>query len=103
MAFRQNEIRESDREAVRQFGRLNTHFDLIDFCDTAALISCLDLIIAVDTSCCASRGGDGQANLDSSGVRGRLALGNTARGQSVVDTRASVPPALSRRKVAPGV
>ena len=46
----QNEIRESDREAVTQFGRLNTHFDRIGFCDTAALISCLDLIVTVDTS-----------------------------------------------------
>jgi Tfp pilus assembly protein PilF len=46
----QNEIRESDREAVTQLGRLNTHFDRIGFCDTAALISCLDLIVAVDTS-----------------------------------------------------
>ncbi len=48
--FVQNEIRESDREAVTQFGRLNTHFDGLDFCDTAALISCLDLIVTVDTS-----------------------------------------------------
>ena len=48
--FVQNEIREFDREAVTQFGRLNTHFDLIGFCDTAALISCLDLIVTVDTS-----------------------------------------------------
>jgi Flp pilus assembly protein TadD len=48
--FVQNEIRKSDREAVTQFGRLNTHFDLTDFCDTAALVSCLDLIVTVDTS-----------------------------------------------------
>ena len=48
--FVQNEIRESDREAVTQFGRLNTHFDQIGFCDAAALISCLDLIVTVDTS-----------------------------------------------------
>jgi Flp pilus assembly protein TadD len=49
--FIQNEIRESDLEAVRQFGRLRTHCEgIVDFCDTAALISRLDLIVTVDTS-----------------------------------------------------
>jgi hypothetical protein len=37
---------------VQALGRsgLNTHFDRIGFCNTAALISCVDLIVTVDTS-----------------------------------------------------
>jgi ADP-heptose:LPS heptosyltransferase len=47
----QKEIREIDLEALGKEGNINEHQnELIDFSDTAALISHLDLVVSVDTS-----------------------------------------------------
>jgi ADP-heptose:LPS heptosyltransferase len=46
----QKDIREADRAALAASGILDVSAELGDFADTAALISTLDLVIAVDTS-----------------------------------------------------
>ena len=46
----QKEVRESDRSTLRNSGLIDLSAELGDFADTAALISTLDLVIAVDTS-----------------------------------------------------
>jgi tetratricopeptide (TPR) repeat protein len=46
----QKEVRERDRDALQASGLLDLTTELDDFADTAALISALDLVIAVDTS-----------------------------------------------------
>lgn len=46
----QKEVRDSDRPALQSSGLFDPSGDLEDFADTAALISALDLVIAVDTS-----------------------------------------------------
>jgi len=46
----QTELRDSDREVLQHFKVLDVAPDLHDFTDTAALLSCLDRVITVDTS-----------------------------------------------------
>ncbi|MFN9096605.1 MAG: tetratricopeptide repeat protein [Alphaproteobacteria bacterium] len=46
----QKEVRDRDRAALEASGILDVSAELGDFADTAALISALDLVIAVDTS-----------------------------------------------------
>jgi ADP-heptose:LPS heptosyltransferase len=46
----QKEVRDRDRAALEASGILDVSAELGDFADTAALISTLDLVIAVDTS-----------------------------------------------------
>lgn len=46
----QKEVRERDRDTLQASGLLDLTAELDDFADTAALISALDLVIAVDTS-----------------------------------------------------
>jgi ADP-heptose:LPS heptosyltransferase len=46
----QKEVRDRDRAALEASGILDVSAELGDFADTAALISSLDLVIAVDTS-----------------------------------------------------
>jgi hypothetical protein len=47
----QKDIREDDRAAAREFGRLRLHEGrLNDFSDTAALLELMDLVVSVDTS-----------------------------------------------------
>ena len=46
----QKDVRAADRASVAQSGIIDLAADLTDFADTAALISCLDLVITVDTS-----------------------------------------------------
>ncbi len=46
----QKDVKESDRPMLQAFGFLDPSAELKDFADTAALISALDLVIAVDTS-----------------------------------------------------
>ncbi|MCA3426523.1 MAG: tetratricopeptide repeat protein [Roseomonas sp.] len=46
----QKEVRERDQTALQASGLLDLTAELEDFADTAALISALDLVIAVDTS-----------------------------------------------------
>lgn len=46
----QKELREADRAAFEASGLLDISAELGDFADTAALISALDLVVAVDTS-----------------------------------------------------
>jgi tetratricopeptide (TPR) repeat protein len=46
----QKEVRERDQPALQASGLLDLTAELHDFADTAALISALDLVIAVDTS-----------------------------------------------------
>jgi tetratricopeptide (TPR) repeat protein len=46
----QTEVRESDREAFARFGIIDVADHLHDFSDTAALLACLDRVIAVDTA-----------------------------------------------------
>ena len=46
----QKEVRESDQPALQASGLFDLTAELDDFADTAALISALDLVIAVDTS-----------------------------------------------------
>jgi len=46
----QKEVRESDQPALQDSGLFDLTAELDDFADTAALISALDLVIAVDTS-----------------------------------------------------
>jgi tetratricopeptide (TPR) repeat protein len=47
----QKEIRREDAETLAAFPQLKQHEQrLVDFSDTAALITCLDLVISVDTS-----------------------------------------------------
>ena len=46
----QKEVRESDQPALQDSGLFDLTAELVDFADTAALISALDLVIAVDTS-----------------------------------------------------
>lgn len=47
----QKEIRDGDRETLKAFPQVQTHAeDLHDFADTAAMVSEMDLVIAVDTS-----------------------------------------------------
>ncbi|MFN7594145.1 MAG: glycosyltransferase family 9 protein, partial [bacterium] len=46
----QKEVRERDQPALQDSGLFDLTAELGDFADTAALISALDLVIAVDTS-----------------------------------------------------
>ena len=46
----QKEVRQSDQATLRSSGLIDLSAELGDFADTAALISALDLVIAVDTS-----------------------------------------------------
>ena len=46
----QKEVRDADRAALQASGLVDVSAELGDFADTAALISTLDLVIAVDTS-----------------------------------------------------
>lgn len=46
----QKEVRDADRAALQASGLVDVSTELDDFADTAALISTLDLVIAVDTS-----------------------------------------------------
>jgi ADP-heptose:LPS heptosyltransferase len=46
----QKEVRDRDQAALHASGLIDLTSDLDDFADTAALISALDLVIAVDTS-----------------------------------------------------
>jgi hypothetical protein len=46
----QKEARPEDRALLRESGIIDLTSDLTDFTETAALVSCLDLVISVDTS-----------------------------------------------------
>jgi len=46
----QTDLRDSDRETLQHFKVLDVTPDLHDFSDTAALLSCLDQVVTVDTS-----------------------------------------------------
>lgn len=46
----QQEVRQSDKEALAQSDILDVSHELTNFAETAALIGCMDLIISVDTS-----------------------------------------------------
>ncbi len=46
----QKQLRQEDRALLAEAGVLDVAADLTDFGETAALISCLDLVITVDTS-----------------------------------------------------
>jgi len=46
----QNEVRAEDRDALVQSGMLDFSSDLSDFTETAALLTCVDRVVSVDTS-----------------------------------------------------
>lgn len=46
----QTEVREADRAAFARYGLIDVAADLHDFSDSAALLMCVDQVIAVDTS-----------------------------------------------------
>jgi hypothetical protein len=46
----QKEVRPEDEAPLRESGIIDLSSDLTDFAETAALVSCLDLVISVDTS-----------------------------------------------------
>lgn len=46
----QKEVRPEDESTLNQTSIVDHRTDLVDFADTAALIECMDLVIAVDTS-----------------------------------------------------
>jgi hypothetical protein len=46
----QTEVRDTDRAALNQFGMTDLADELVDFSDTAALLTCLERVITVDTA-----------------------------------------------------
>jgi ADP-heptose:LPS heptosyltransferase len=49
-AARQKEVKPTDGAMLAQTGIVDLTSHLVDFAETAALVSCLDLVISVDTS-----------------------------------------------------
>ena len=64
--------------------------DLTDFAETAALVSCLDLVITVDTSIAHLAGALGLSDLDPSALHARLSLAARSRRQPLVSDGAPV-------------
>ena len=88
----QKDPRDQDMVFLRERAEiLDVSEHLTDFVATAALVSCLDLVITVDTSVAHLVGALGLPGVDHAAVHARLPLAARSRRQPLVSDRASVP------------
>ncbi len=74
----QRDVRASDQALLAQSAIVDLTDDLADFADTAALVSCLDLVISVDTSVAHLAARAGMSDLDSAALHPGLSLATGA-------------------------
>ena len=87
----QKDPRTADKAALERTGIVDLTSDLADFAETAALVSCLDLVISVDTSVVHLAGALGRPVWTLVALCAGLALAARSRRQPLVPDHAAVP------------